>query len=91
MGQKQKTEHIKNKEHEIDATKLQNAKCENSNEADIYGMKKKLRKYQQKCRKRPGVEATWGKSITNSREPNCRILRPENIHEKQIKNFKKTK
>ena len=32
MGQKQKTEYIKNKEHEIEATKLQNAKCENSNE-----------------------------------------------------------
>ena len=33
MGRKQKTEYIKNKEHEIEATKLQNAKCENSNEA----------------------------------------------------------
>ena len=33
MGQKQKTEYIKNKEHEIEATKLQIAKCENSNEA----------------------------------------------------------
>ena len=33
MGQKQKTEYIKNKEHEIEVTKLQNAKCENSNEA----------------------------------------------------------
>ena len=33
MGQQQKTEYIKNEEHEIEATKLQNAKCENSNEA----------------------------------------------------------
>ena len=33
MGQKQKTEYIKNKEHEIEATKLQIAKCENPNEA----------------------------------------------------------
>ena len=33
MEQKQKTEYIKNKQHEIEATKLQNAECENSNEA----------------------------------------------------------
>ena len=44
---------------------------------DIYGMKKtkyrKLITYQQKCRKRPGVEAAYGRSTTNSRKPNCRI------------------
>ena len=43
---------------------------------DIYGMKKtKYRKLitQQKCRKRPGVEAAYGRSTTNSRKPNCRI------------------
>ena len=33
MGQKQNAEYIKNKEHEIEATKLQKAKYENSNEA----------------------------------------------------------
>ena len=36
--------------------RMQNAKIQTR--YDIYGMKNKLRKYQQKCRKRPGVEAT---------------------------------
>ena len=61
--------------------RMQNAKIQTRQ--DIYGMKKtkyrKLTTYQQKCRKRPGVEATHGRSITNSRKPD--------IHEKQIKNF----
>ena len=61
--------------------RIQNAKIQTRQ--DIYGMKKtkyrKLTTYQQKCRKRPGVEATHGRSITNSRKPD--------IHEKQIKNF----
>ena len=71
--------------------RMQNAKIQTRQ--DFYGMKKtKYRKpttYQQKCRKRPGVEATHGRSITNSRKPNWKILRPENIHKKQIKNLKK--
>ena len=70
-------EYIKNKEHEIEATKFQNAKCENSKEARFLRNEKdkyrKLTTYQQKCRKRPGVEATHERSITNSRKPNYRI------------------
>ena len=77
MGQKQKTEYIKNKEHEIEATKLQNAKCENSNEVRYLRNEntkyRKLTTYQQKCRKRPSVEATHGRSITKLKKPNCRI------------------
>ena len=40
MGQK--TEYIKNREHEIEATILQNAKCENSNEARFLRNEKDL-------------------------------------------------
>ena len=36
MGQKQKTEYIKNKEHEIEASKLQNAKMRKFKRGKIF-------------------------------------------------------
>ena len=67
-----KTRNMKSRQQNY---RMQNAKIQTRQ--DIYGMKKtkyrKLTTYQQKCRKRPGVEATHGRSITNSRKPNWRI------------------
>ena len=67
-----KTRNMKSRQQNY---RMQNAKIQTRQ--DFYGMKKtkyrKLTTYQQKCRKRQGVEATNGKSITNSRKPNWRI------------------
>ena len=57
MGQKQKTEYIKNKEHEIEATKLQNAKWENSNEARYLRNEKEAKKISTEMQEKTG---RWG-------------------------------
>ena len=71
--------------------RMQNAKIQTRQ--DFYGMKKtkyrKLTTYQQKCRKRPSVEATHGRSITKLKKPNCRIEDQKILMTNRLKTVKK--